>query len=122
MRAHDFTAYFTVGPGTYHVCVKLAEICDIKPERRALTILINGREVVTDVDVAATAGGLRRAVDLVFNNVKPSHGVIAVRFKAREEGHAVAQAVEIGPGSGGEGAKPVCLGTDRVGSETDREP
>ena len=65
------------------------------------------------MDVAATAGGLNRAVDLVFDDVEPDHGVIAVRFKGAGGGHAAAQAVEIGPGSGGKGAKPVCLGRIR---------
>ena len=109
MHAPEFTAYFTVGPATYHVRVKLAETRQVEPEKRPLTIEINGREVVAAMDVAATAGGLNRAVDLVFNDIAPEHGTIAVCFKGSGDGNAAAQAVEIAPGNGGEGAMPVLL-------------
>ena len=56
---------------------------------------------------AGTAGGLRRATDLVVNGIEPASGVIAVRFRNRHAGEAIVQAIEVGPGSGGEGAKPV---------------
>ena len=34
------------------------------------------------MDIAATAGGLGQAADLVFNDIRPQHGVIAIRFTA----------------------------------------
>ena len=107
VHGRDFTAHFTVGPGTYHVRIKLAETREVAPRRRALSIEVNGKAVVEDMDVAGTAGGLRRATDLVVNAIEPASGVIAVRFRNRHAGEAIVQAIEVGPGSGGEGAKPV---------------
>jgi hypothetical protein len=71
--------------------------------------------VVERLDVAAMAGGANRAVDLVFNDLAPRNGVIEIRFTAARispadttaRGEAFVQALEIGPGSGGQGAKPV---------------
>jgi hypothetical protein len=60
--------------------------------------------------IAATAGGFDRAVDLVFNGIQPQNGMISIRFRNQSNGEATAQAVEIGPGNGGEGAKPVHAG------------
>ena len=83
VHGRDFTYYFTVGPGAYHVRIKLAETRNTAPRLRALAVEINGDELVTDMDIAGTAGGLRRATDLVFNNVEPRDGIIAVRFRNR---------------------------------------
>ena len=74
-----------------------------------------GREVVRRMDVAATAGGVHRAVDLVFNGVRPHQGVIELRFQGGlpqkegpgRSGEAFVQAIEVGPGDGGQGAIPV---------------
>ena len=63
--------------------------------------------MAADVDIAATAGGLGKAVDLVFNDIKPQNGVIAIRFWNRMSGEAMVQAIEIGPGQSEPGAKPV---------------
>ncbi|PIU95811.1 MAG: hypothetical protein CO096_17780 [Armatimonadetes bacterium CG_4_9_14_3_um_filter_66_14] len=108
-HGRDLTAYFTVGPGSYHVRLKLAETRDVELHRRLSTIEVNGSEVVEGLDIAATAGGLNRAVDLVFNDVRPKNGVIAVRFRNRHAGEAIIQAIEVGPGDGGPGAKPVVV-------------
>ncbi len=78
-------------------------------------VSINGRPVARDLDVAATAGGEKRAVDLVFDGIEPVHGLIEVRFKGIRRagadgavhGEAFIQALEVGPGPGGEGARPV---------------
>jgi hypothetical protein len=108
--ANDFTTYFTVGPGTYHARLKFCETRDVKPEQRAITtIAINGEQVVSKMDITATAGGVNRAVDLVFNNLQPKHGAIAIRFTGHKGQHAMVQAIEVGPGDGGKGATPVCL-------------
>jgi hypothetical protein len=55
--------------------------------------------------VATTAGGLNRALDLVFNDITPSHGIIEIRFDGARlvDGERVArseayvQALEVGP-------------------------
>ena len=71
IHGRDFTVYFTVGPGQYHVRLKFAEMRRTDPRLRAVTIHLNGREVVKEMDVVATAGGFDRAVDLVFSDVRP---------------------------------------------------
>jgi len=78
-----------------------------KPGEYATNIEIQGDPVVSDLDVAATAAGLNKAVDLVFNDVRPKHGVIAIRFRHRDKGNAMVQAIEIGPGATAAGARPV---------------
>ncbi len=109
VHGRDFTLYFTVGPGTYHVRLKLVETREVPPDERAMTVLINGREAFRNLDIAATAHGYRRATDLVVNDVRPVHGVVAVRFVGRYGSEAIAQAVEVGPGDGGRGARPVSV-------------
>jgi hypothetical protein len=108
----DFTVNVTVAPGVYHVSVKLAATRGIDSRANCITIYLNGREVVTKMDVARTAGGPNRAADLVFNDVRPEHGVIALRFvggdpASQVSGEAFAQALEVAPGPGGEGLRPV---------------
>ena len=61
------------------------------------------------MDIAATAGGLGKAVDLVFNHIRPKHGVIALRFQGTVSTIAMIQAIEVGPGPGAAGAKPVAF-------------
>ncbi len=108
--AKDFTVYFTVGQGTYNARLKFCETRDVKPEQRAITsIAINGRQVVDRMDVTATAGGVNGAVDLVFNDLQPSHGVITIRFTGHKGQHAMVSAIEIAPGNGGQGATPAML-------------
>ncbi len=109
MHGNDFTIHFTVSPSaTYHVRIKLAELQ--KPERPgrfATSIQIQGKEVVRDVDIAATAGGYGKAVDLVFNDIRPRSGLISIRFYNPDGQSAMAQAIEIGPGKAEGGGKPV---------------
>lgn len=105
----DFTAYFTVAPTpTYHVRLKFCQTAEpAQPGGYATNVELQGQPVVTDMDIAATAGGLGRAVDLVFNDVRPRHGVIAIRFRHRFAGDALVQAIEVGPGACPPGATPV---------------
>jgi len=86
---------------------------------------LNGKEVVRNLDVAATAGGPNKAVELVFNHVTPDKGVIAIRFTSQRvaegdrawRGDAFVQAIEVGPGLAGSGAIPVpSAAAARVGS------
>lgn len=107
---NDFTVNLTVAPGIYHVRLKFSENEFHKANQRAINIEINGKRVATDFDALATAGGPEKAVDLVFNNIHPVDGTIAVRFFAdKVEGQlhdAMVQALEVGPGDGGMGATP----------------
>ena len=106
-HAPEFWANITVAPGTYHVKLGFAETREVEPKLRAVTVLINGEERVSDMDVAATAKGMNSAVDLVFNDVNPVSGVIEVRFVNKNGGEAMCQWIEVGPGDGGSGATPV---------------
>ncbi len=106
----DFTVNVTVGPGTYHARLKFAETQYNAANERGITIYINGEKVVDGFDVFATAGGANRGVDLVFNNIHPENGIIAIRFVGLKIGgcqrDAIVQAIEVGPGDGGTGANP----------------
>jgi hypothetical protein len=109
----DFTVYLTVGPGTYYVRLKFAEHQYSGPRQRAMTIYINDQKRVEGLDVFATAGAANRAVDLVYNQIQPENGVIAIRLVAQSiEGQpteAMVQAIEVGPGEGGHGAQPMSI-------------
>lgn len=109
LHGPDFTAYFTVDPTqTYHVRLKFCQTDQpTTPGGLATSIDIQGSTQVLDMDIAATAGGLGKAVDLVFNGVHPRHGAIAIRAYHRYGGDAMIQAIEIGPGESPVGATPV---------------
>ena len=97
VHAREFWVNLTVAPGTYHVCLKFSERRDLAdPARRPMTLLINGKEVVRQLDVAARGGGARRALELNFDQIRPQHGVIEVRLAA-PGGEAFLQALEILP-------------------------
>jgi hypothetical protein len=120
IHAPEFWVNVTVAPGTYHVRLKFMETYDRLHPRKVpktgdnpllldgTTVLINGEECVKDMDVEKTAGGLNRAVDLVFNGIRPKNGIIEVRFR-NCVGMAAVQAIEVGPGDGGEGITPVSV-------------
>ncbi|MBS1851510.1 MAG: hypothetical protein JST79_11395 [Acidobacteria bacterium] len=106
----DFRVPLTVGPGLYHVRLKFSENQITGPRQRAMTIRINDQVMVEGFDIFATAGEGHKAVDLVFNNIKPKNGIIELRFTGDAilgvQREATVQAIEIGPGEGGEGDKP----------------
>jgi hypothetical protein len=106
----DFTVNVTVGPGTDHVRLKFAETQYNAANQRGITIYINGEKVADGFDVFATAGGADKAVDLVYNDIQPVNGVVAIRFAGATIGgcqrEAMVQALEVGPGDGGAEARP----------------
>lgn len=114
VHAPEFWANVTLAPGSWYVRLKFAETRAIAPAQRAVTICINGAEMVRDMDVAATAGGINTAVDLVFNGIQPQNGIIEIRLKNEHQGEAILQALEVGQGDGGEGAVPVCLAKEET--------
>jgi hypothetical protein len=121
VHAPDFWVNATVGPGRYHARLKFAATRGLDTRQHCFNIRINEQLAVTNLDVAATAGGPNRAVDLVFDNLAPRHGIIEIRLtgaRAMEgerfvRGEAFLQALEIGPGSGGRGARPVSAPTPK---------
>ena len=114
-HARDFCVNVTVGPGKYFVRLKFAATRGLDTQKNCFNISLNGHEVVRNLDVAATAGGPNKAVDLVFDAVAPESGVIRIRFTSVRvaegdqavRGEAFVHAIEVGPGSGGQGATPV---------------
>ncbi|HOW17507.1 MAG TPA: malectin domain-containing carbohydrate-binding protein [Phycisphaerae bacterium] len=109
MHAHEFRATFTVGPGTYYARLKFAETRTIDPKLRTVTVFVNDREAITNMDIAATAGGFGRAVNVVVPDIQPKNGVVDIRFLGPQGGEAIVQAIEVGPGNGGRGARPVSI-------------
>ncbi len=115
VHAPEFAVNLIVGPGKYHARLKFAATRGLDTKTNCINILINGKQVVTRMNVAATAGGPGKAVDLVFNDIEPRNGTIEIRFVGGEIGaayclepaEAFVQAIEVGPGSGGAGATVV---------------
>ncbi|NLX13495.1 MAG: hypothetical protein GXY44_07570, partial [Phycisphaerales bacterium] len=135
VHGKEFWVDFTVGPGTYHARLKFMESRAIDPKLRCVSVSVNGREMITNMDVAATAAqemdsaligddqpswpqkwhlihGMRRAVDVVLNDLEPVNGIISIRFQNTLGGQAEIQAIEVGPGDGDEGAVPVSIPAD----------
>ena len=116
----DFWVNATVGPGRYYVRLKLAATRGLDTGKTSFDVRINGDYVVKRLDVTATAGGVNRAVDLVFNDIEPRNGIIEMRFTGvptlsggeTVRGESFVQALEIGPGRGRKGAKPVSARMD----------
>ncbi len=114
IHGREFCVNATVGPGTYGVRLKFAAARGLDTCENCVSIAINGRQVVAKMDVAATAGGPNRAVDLVFPGIEPRNGVIDIRFTGGDAdqgvlGEAFVQAIELGPDVRGPSAAPVCL-------------
>jgi hypothetical protein len=109
VHGREFWVNVTVGPGRYHARLKFAATRGLEASPNCFSIFINGQSMLENLDVAATAGGPNRAADLVFNDLAPRNGIIEVRLKGADQARAEAflQALEVGPGRGGKGAKPV---------------
>jgi len=108
-HAPEFWANLTTAPGQYHVRLKFAETRDVEPKLRAVSVFVNGEPQIVNMDIAATAGGFNRAVDVVLNGVQPKNGVIEIRLKNEHGGEAILQALELAQGDGGAAATPVLL-------------
>jgi hypothetical protein len=106
----EFVVNLTTGPGKYHVRIHLAETQFTAANQRSISIAINGDTKAERMDVFATAGAPHKAVVLVYNNIEPKDGVIAIRFKGETlhgcPSEALVQAIEIGPGQAEAGATP----------------
>jgi len=108
-HAPELTAFFTVAPGRYSVRLHFAECRQVRPDQRALDIEINGRLVAERVDLAASAGGMYRAVALSFPDIPARSGTIAVRLRGHGSAEAVVQAAEVLPGRVTVGRRPVSI-------------
>jgi hypothetical protein len=99
VHAPEFVVNSTVGPGKYRVVLHFAATRGVTG---TMTIAINGKKVIENLDVLERAGGPNKALDLVFNDITPQNGIIDIRFIGLPE--AFVQAIEVGQGreSGGE--------------------
>ena len=105
VHAPEFTVYSTVGPGTYRARLMFAASTErpVDTSKSRMTVFINDRKVIEDLDVAARAGGAERALSLDFPDLAPLHGTIAIRFVGTTQsadgktvpGEAFVQAMEI---------------------------
>lgn len=102
VHSTDFTINVTVGPGSYHVILKFAETQYSGPNQRGITVFANDEKMAEDFDVFASAGGPQKAVDLVYNNIQPRNGVIAIHLVGDKVNgcprEAIVQALEVGTG------------------------
>ncbi|NLY02594.1 MAG: hypothetical protein GXY83_41475 [Rhodopirellula sp.] len=114
VHGREFRVNVTVGPGEYGVRLKFAATRGLDTCDNCVTIAINGREVVRKMDVAATAGGPNRAVDLAFPGISPRNGVIEIHFTGGDAEHGVfgeafVQAIEVGREIDGQTVTPVSV-------------
>jgi hypothetical protein len=101
----EFWANITVGDGLYYVKLKFADT-PLHPflERNkeggkishTLTVKINGKEVISKMNITKEAGGDFLAVDKLIKDIKPQNGAIEVWFIGDDEYGAAVQAMEIG--------------------------
>lgn len=89
----EFWVNVTVGPGTYYVRLLFADT-NIKQK---MSVIINGKEVATCLDVRQSAEGIFKAMEQVYPNIEPQNGAIEIRFRGCEDKEATVQAVEVGP-------------------------
>jgi len=82
--ATDFTYKFSVpAADAYTVRLHFAEIFDNTPGMRIEDVTINGKPVLTNFDILATAGGMNKAVVKEVSGIKPdAQGNISIRIYA----------------------------------------
>jgi hypothetical protein len=80
----DFTYRFPVpADGTYTVRLHFAEIFNDRLGERVEDVYINGKIVLKDFDILATAGRTNKAVVREYPGIRPNaDGTITVRIKA----------------------------------------
>ena len=70
-------------PGEYRVRLLFAETYLKKPGERVFDVLVNGHQVLKNLDILKEAGGVDKGIERVFKDVKPdAAGKIAIRFVA----------------------------------------
>lgn len=82
---YSLTAYRLLVPdGRYRVTLKLCEVHHTEPGKRVFGVKLEGKQVEEHVDLFQRAGK-NRAVDLSFENVEVSDGVLDVEFTGEVE-------------------------------------
>jgi beta-galactosidase len=93
-REGDFRYLIPVGKGPWQVKLTFIEPTAAAGERR-FDVLVDGVRKISNLDVAAAAGGPLRAVTRSFR-VQEHDGVLDLRFQP-VKGQAIVSAIEVGP-------------------------
>ena len=96
LRYGTFQYTLDVPDGSYIVKLKFMEPAFGSPGSRVFDVAVNGNIVLSNVDVAAEAGGVRVAYDQQFP-VVVSNGEVVLNFISRVN-YALVCAIEIVPG------------------------
>ncbi len=93
VHAAEFHVNVTVGPGRYRVRLCFADT----NTGSVVRVLINGEQVIDKMNIARAAGGIFRAYDRSFRDIRPKNGIIEIRFIGCDGAEACAQAIEVDP-------------------------
>jgi len=83
--------------GPARVTLRFAEVTLSGPGKRVFDVAVNGRTVLRDFDIAAAAGGVRRAIDSVFDVAAPD-GIVRVTVPRRTVNYAKFSAIKVAAG------------------------
>jgi beta-galactosidase len=82
--------------GKVRVTLRFAEVTLSGPGRRIFDVAVNGRTVLQDFDIAAAAGGIRKACDRTFE--LDAEGIIRITIPKRTVNYAKFSAIKIEAG------------------------
>ncbi|MDD8026249.1 MAG: malectin domain-containing carbohydrate-binding protein [Acidobacteriota bacterium] len=83
--------------GQARITLRFAEVTLSGPGKRVFDVAVNGRTVLKDFDIAAAAGGVRKAIDRVFDIPAPD-GVVRVTVPRRTVNYAKFSAIKVEAG------------------------
>jgi len=84
--------------GTYTVILQFAEIYWNQPGQRKFNVFVQGNEVITGLDIIASAGGKDIAYDVPIPNVNVTNGMLNISFTTVVD-NAKVSAIEIFQGT-----------------------
>ncbi len=84
-------------PGPARVTLRFAEVTLNGPGKRVFDAAINGQTVLRDFDIAAAAGGIRRACDRTFEVDAPD-GIVRITIPRRKINYAKFSAIKVEAG------------------------
>ncbi len=83
--------------GRARVTLRFAEVTLSGPGRRVFDVALNGRTVLKDFDIAAAAGGIRRAYDRTFEAEAPD-GIVRITIPRRTVNYGKFSALKVEAG------------------------
>jgi hypothetical protein len=83
--------------GLAKITLRFAEVTLSGPGRRVFDVALNGRTVLKDFDIAAAAGGIRRAIDRTFE-VEAPDGIVRITIPRRTVNYGKFSALKIEAG------------------------